>query len=153
MCGFAFCNFACGFCNKNKFIMLMKKLFIAIMCVFVVTQLYAETGDVSSGRVHFRTVKYNTNAGQSVHRTPYHSAAVTSSYNEASALFTLWFHYAAENAEVLITKDGETIVEETFDMSANELLECDFSECESGEYTIYMAVDGAVQVMEILNVY
>lgn len=111
MCGFAFCNFACGFCNKNKFIMLMKKLFIAIMCVFVVTQLYAETGDVSSGRVHFRTVKYNTNAGQSVHRTPYHSAAVTSSYNEASALFTLWFHYAAEDAEVLITKDGETVAE------------------------------------------
>ena len=131
----------------------MKKLFIAIMCVFVATQLYAETGDGSVGRVHFRTVKYNTNAGQSVHRVPYHGDAITLSYNDASALFTLWFHYAAENAEVLITKDGETVLEEMFDMSANELLECDFSECESGEYTVYVAVDGAVQIMEILNVY
>lgn len=131
----------------------MKRLFIAIMCMFVVTQLYAETGQGSAGRVHFRTVKYNINAGQSVHHAPYHGAAVTSSYNDASTLFTLWFHYAAEDTEVLITKDGETVAEETFDMSANELLECDFSECESGEYTVSVAVDGAVQIMEILNVY
>lgn len=70
MCGFAFCNFACEFCNKNKFIKLMKKLFIAIMCVFVVTQLYAETGLESVCNVHFRKVKPNTNVGQSVHHAP-----------------------------------------------------------------------------------
>jgi len=64
-----------------------------------------------------------------------------------SSLLTLWFHYAAENAEVLITKNGETVAEETFDMSANELLECDFSECESGEYTVYVAVDDVYQVL------
>ena len=46
----------------------------------------------------------------------------------------------------LITKDGETVAEETFDMSANELLECDFSECESGECTVSVAVGGAVQI-------
>lgn len=46
----------------------------------------------------------------------------------------------------MITKDGETVAEETFDMSANELLECDFSECESGECTVSVAVGGAVQI-------
>lgn len=153
MCGFAFCNFACEFCNKNKFIKLMKKLFIAIMCVFVATQLYAETGDGSVGRVHFRTVKYNTNAGQSVHRAPYHGDAITLSYNDASALFTLWFHYAAEDAEVLINKDGETVMDETFDMSANELLECDFSECESGEYTVYVMANGGMLFVGTNSVY
>lgn len=135
------------FVTKNKFIKLMKKLFIAIMCVFVVTQLYAKTVDGNVSRVHFRTVKYNTNAGKSIHHAPYHGDAVTSSYDEMSSLLTLWFHYAAENAEVLITKNGETVAEETFDMSANELLECDFSECESGEYTVYVAVNDVYQVL------
>lgn len=100
-------------------------------------------------RIRTTTIKIHNN----VHKAPYHGDAVTSSYSEPVALLTLWFHYAAENAEVLITKDGETVAEETFDMSANEQLECDFSECEAGEYTVYVAVDGVVQVMEILNVY
>ena len=141
------------FVTKNKYLMLMKKLFVTIMCMFAITHLHAETGLDNVGNVHFREVKHNLNMGQSIHRAPYHGDATTSSYNDASALFTLWFHYAAENAEILITKDGETVAEETFDMSANELLECDFSECESGEYTVSVAVDGAVQIMEILNVY
>ena len=59
----------------------------------------------------------------------------------------------AANARFLITKDGETVMDETFDMSANELLECDFSDCESGEYAVYVAVDGVVQVVKMLNVY
>lgn len=88
-----------------------------------------------------------------VHKAPYHGDAITSSYSEPAALLNLWFHYAAEHAEVVITKDGETVADEAFNMSANEQLECDFSECEAGEYTVYVTVDGVMQVVEILNVY
>lgn len=131
----------------------MKNLFIIVMCMFAMVQLHAEKGWNGIDNVHFRSVKANTNAGKGIHHAPYHGDAVTSSYSEPTALLTLWFHYAAENAEVLITKDGETVADETFDMSANGQLECDFSDCDSGEYMVYVAVDGVVQVMEILNVY
>lgn len=131
----------------------MKNLFIIVMCMFAVVQLHAEAGWECFGNVHFRKVKPNIETGKGIHRAPYYGDAVTWSYSEPAALLTLWFHYAAENAEVLITKDGETVAEETFDMSANGQLECDFSDCDSGEYMVYVAVDGVVQVMEILNVY
>ncbi len=130
----------------------MRRIFIILMgfllmCPFLVEANAQE--QKSQVRVRRTVIRNNVD----VRKAPYHGDAITSSYNDASALFTLWFHYAAENVEVLITKDGETVMDETFDMSANELLECDFSDCESGEYAVYVAVDGVVQVVKMLNVY
>lgn len=130
----------------------MRKFFIVLFGFLLMSsslvRAYAQ-GQGQPVRIRTTTIKIHNN----VHKAPYRGDAITSSYSEPAALLTLWFHYAAENAEVLITKDEETVAEETFDMSANEQLECDFSECEAGEYTVYVAVDGVVQVMEILNVY
>lgn len=48
----------------------------------------------------------------------------------------LWFHYNTEKAQVVITKDGENVADDMFDVDANELLECDMSECGEGEYVV-----------------
>ena len=130
----------------------MRKIFLVLfsfllMCPLIVeANVQGQKKSVPIRRTVIRDIR-------GIYKAPYHGDAVTSSYSEPAAVLTLWFHYAAENAEVLITKDGETVADETFDMSANEQLECDFSECEAGEYTVYVAVDGVVQVVEILNVY
>ena len=44
-------------------------------------------------------------------------------------------------------KDGEIVVDEMFCMAANELLECDFSACESGEYTVSVVTNGEIQIV------
>ncbi len=125
----------------------MKNLFIIVMCMFAVVQLHAEAGWECFGNVHFRKVKPNIETGKGIHRAPYYGDAVTWSYSEPAALLTLWFHYAAENTEIVIIKDGETIADETFDMSADEVLECDFSECEVGEYEVYVSAYGEAYVL------
>lgn len=125
----------------------MKNLFIIVMCMFAVVQLHAEAGWGCFGNVHFRKVKPNIETGKGIHRAPYYGDAVTWSYSEPAALLTLWFHYAAENTEIVIIKDGETIADKTFDMSADEVLECDFSECEVGEYEVYVSAYGEAYVL------
>ena len=82
-----------------------------------------------------------------IYKAPYHGDLVTSFDGGNAETLTLWFHYAAENAEVIIMKDGETVADETFSMAANELLECDFSACESGEYTVSVVTNGEIQIV------
>lgn len=129
----------------------MRKFFIVLFGFLLMSsslvRAYAQ-GQGQPVRIRTTTIKIHNN----VHKAPYHGDAVTSSYSEPAALLTLWFHYAAENAEVLITKDEETVAEETFDMSANEQLECDFSECEAGEYTVYVYVQGELLLADCLTV-
>lgn len=127
-------------------LVLMRKFIIVILGFLLMSAsfvgAYAQ-GAGKSVRVRTTVIKNTGN----VYKAPYHGDAVTWSYSEPAALLTLWFHYAAENTEIVIIKDGETIADETFDMSADEVLECDFSECEVGEYEVYVSAYGEAYVL------
>ena len=52
--------------------------------------------------------------------------------------------YEMDDVQVMITKNGETVAEESFNISEEEQLECDMLECESGEYTISVLANGQI---------
>lgn len=145
--GFVFYKFANEIYDKFKVLRSMKRAFVILMCMFAMAQLHAETELRETGNIHFRKVKPGLNSDKGIYRSPYHGDLVTSFDGGNAETLTLWFHYAAENAEVIITKGGETVADETFNMSANELLECDFSACESGEYTVSVIANGEIQIV------
>lgn len=66
--------------------------------------------DISAGfgQVCF-TRKIKIRNGGITHKAPYHGTPVTFSYSSEIKTLTLWFHYNMENAEVIITKDGEKL--------------------------------------------
>lgn len=144
---FVFYKFANEIYNKFKVLRSMKRVFIILMCVFAMSKIHADTEPIQNNNIHFRKVKPGLNSDKGIYRSPYHGDLVTSFDGGNAETFTLWFHYAIENAEVIITKDGEIVVDEMFCMAANELLECDFSACESGEYTVSVVTNGEIQIV------
>lgn len=115
-------------------------------------QANAQTQFESGQRVTFRKVDKGIKDNKGIKRSPYHGDFITSSYDVGIMQLELWFHYEVENAEVIITKDGETVAEETFYMLADEALECDFSGCDSGTYTVCVVADGEMYVIGTFNV-
>lgn len=77
-------------------------------------------------------------------RAPYKGSTVTFSYDSNLKTLSMWFHYEAEQAEIIITKEGEVVADDVFDMAANETLECDMSDCNEGEYVVCVQIDGEV---------
>ena len=130
----------------------MKKLFTICLCMFTILQTHAGYEWNSNCNVRLKTVKHVPTTTKGSHRAPYHGEAITSSFDEQAALLTLWFHYQTENTEVIITKDDETVVDETFDMAANEQLECDFTECENGDYMVNIYTQDGLQSTNRINI-
>lgn len=97
----------------------MRNLLVFVMFMFVSVNISADNGQVSFVR------KIKITKGDIAHKAPYHGAPVTFSYSSELKTLTLCFHYDMENAEVIITKDGEEIADDVFDMESNEILECD----------------------------
>lgn len=123
-----------------------------LLGLLVMVQVNAQAQFENSQCVTFRKVDKGIKGDKGIKRSPYHGDLVTSSCDYGMMQLSLWFHYKAENVEVIITNDGMTVAEETFDMDANEVLECDFSECGSGAYTVCVVVDGVVHVVGTFNV-
>lgn len=124
----------------------MKSLFATLMSLIVIGLFPIEV----SAQSQTQNISFRRKAIKSqghIYKAPYHGDLVTSFDGGNAETLTLWFHYAAENAEVIIMKDGETVADETFSMAANELLECDFSACESGEYTVSVVTNGEIQIV------
>ena len=113
----------------------MKRIVVIFMLFIGLSSIYAE---------NVKYIRKKSIKSISIHRAPYHGAPVTFSYSSELKTLTLCFHYDMENAEVIITKDGEEIADDVFDMESNEILECDMSECGEGEYVIYVQVEGEV---------
>lgn len=131
----------------------MKQLIIILISVLFATNSFSKSCSIENLNVSFRKLKPTIANDNKICHAPYRGDAVTSSYDELGRVLTLWFHYGADNAEVKISKDGETIASETFDMSANDRLECDFSMCESGEYVICTFVGNVMQFVTSVYFY
>lgn len=131
----------------------MKRLFLTVFSVFALICINADETYYYGNNISWRIIKKEIKGNGSVARAPYRGAAVTSFYDELGRMLTLCFHYGADDAEVKISKDGETIASEIFEMSANDRLECDFSMCESGEYTVSVIENASLHIVGTFYVF
>ena len=93
-------------------------------------------------------MKIVVNSDFVIHKAPSQDGAPMSFYYDtAQSIFLIWFHFIAENTEIIITKDGEQVASDTFYINEDEGIECDMSECKKGEYVVYVVTDGAMQVL------
>lgn len=118
----------------------MRKVVVTIVFAFIAISTFAHYQTLS---VKMQKILIPTN-GTVVHKAPYNGEPVTSSYNPSDKTLTVWFHYNMDNAEVVITKNGEVIASDVFDMEANEALEYDLSGCGEGEYGLIVVVSRSV---------
>ncbi len=84
-----------------------------------------------------------------VHKAPSQEGSPMSFYYDtAQSIFLVWFNFIAENTEIIITKDGEQLASDIFYINEDEGIECNMSECEKGEYVVYVVTDGGMQVLD-----
>lgn len=126
----------------------MRKVVATIVFTFIAISTFAHYQTLS---VKMQKIFIPTN-GTVVHKAPYNGEPVTSSYNLSGKTLTIWFHYNMDNAEVVITKNGEVIASDVFDMEANEALEYDLSGCGEGEYAVSVMAGSVIQSMEIFYI-
>lgn len=89
-----------------------------------------------------------TKGNDAICKAPSKDYIVTSSYNIQASLLYIFFEYSMTDVQVVITKNGETVAEESFNISEEEQLECDMLECESGEYTISVLANGQILMIK-----
>lgn len=127
----------------------MKQIFI-LLALVITSQMSAQdfTKDVVCNNISFNKIHITLSNGD-LNRAPYHGAPVTSSYSPELKTLTVWFHYNMEDAEIIITKNGEEVSDNVFCMNANDAVEYDLSECGEGEYAVYVQINGELQMTNI----
>jgi len=132
-----------------KTIKFMRHLIVILLAFGISSQICAQ--DLNYENITYRMVcisnKDLKNIG--IRHAPYHGAPVTSSYSPELKTLTVWFHYDMEDAEIIITKNGEEVSNNVFCMNANDAVEYDLSECGEGEYAVYVQVNGNMQLIDI----
>lgn len=120
----------------------MKRFLITIIGLFFCALFTMVDAQIRTNRVSIQ--KTLTKGNDAICKAPSKDYIVTSSYNIQASLLYIFFEYSMTDVQVVITKDGETIAEESFNISEEEQLECDMLECESGEYTISVLANGQI---------
>lgn len=120
----------------------MKKFFLLLVMVFSFGEVFANNDFAPV----FRKI-VGIGKGLIVNKAPSQKEPVISFYDTTRKVFIVWFCCSEENAEIIITKDGETVALDVFNVNEDEGIECDMSECEKGEYVVYVVTDGAMQVL------
>lgn len=124
----------------------MKRFLITIIGLFFCALFTMVDAQIRTNRVSIQ--KTLTKGNDAICKAPSKDYIVTSSYNIQTSLLYIFFEYSMTDVQVVITKDGETIAEGSFNISEEEQLECDMLECESGEYNVYILVSGEMQLYD-----
>lgn len=124
----------------------MKRFLITIIGFFFCALFTMVDAQIRTNRVSIQ--KTLTKGNDAICKAPSKDYIVTSSYNIQASLLYIFFEYSMTDVQVVITKDGETIAEESFNISEEEQLECDMLECESGEYTISVLANGQILMIK-----
>lgn len=132
-----------------KTIECMRHLIFILLALGLSSQICAQ--DINYENITYQIVcisnKDLKNIG--IRHAPYYGAPVTSSYSPELKTLTVWFHYNMEDAEIIITKNGEEVSDNVFCMNANDAVEYDLSECGEGEYAVYVQINGELQMTNI----
>ena len=124
----------------------MKRFLITIIGLFFCALFTMVDAQIRTNRVSIQ--KTLTKGNDAICKDPSKDYIVTSSYNIQASLLYIFFEYSMTDVQVVITKNGETVAEESFNISEEEQLECDMLECESGEYTISVLANGQILMIK-----
>lgn len=124
----------------------MKRFLITIIGLFFCALFTMVDAQIRTNRVSIQ--KTLTKGNDAICKAPSKDYIVTSSYNIQASLLYIFFEYSMTDVQVVITKNGETVAEESFNISEEEQLECDMLECESGEYTISVLANGQILMIK-----
>ncbi|CCY84470.1 unknown [Prevotella sp. CAG:1185] len=120
----------------------MKKIFLFTLMIFTsIGNIYANNIFLCT----YERVKIKLN--NDIFKAPSQGETITSLYDYSLNKLIVSFYAMMDNVEVTITKDGEPVASDVFNMNAYEGIEYDMSECEKGEYVVYVVTDGAMQVL------
>lgn len=108
----------------------------------------ANTLDFKISNVYFKIYPKGLSESNGIRHAPSSNEKIILSYDLQNKNIILEPQYEMDDVQVIITKDGETIAEGSFNISEEEQLECDMLECESGEYNVYILVSGEMQLYD-----
>lgn len=126
----------------------MKKLFFILTCIIPIIMANANTLDFKISNVYFKIRSKGLCESKGIRHAPSSNEKIILSYDLQNKNIILEPQYEMDDVQVIITKDGETIAEGSFNISEEEQLECDMLECESGEYNVYILVSGEMQLYD-----
>lgn len=116
--------------------------FVILMVIASLESVYADNIFVC----HYNKIKLEKNGA--IHKIPpIEEIPIRHFYNYYSDKLIVSFYAMMDNVEVTITKDGELVASDVFNMNAYEGIEYDMSECEKGEYVVYVVTDDGMQVL------
>lgn len=122
----------------------MKKLFFILTCIISIITANANELDFKISNVYFKIRSKGLCESKGIRHAPSSNEKIILSYDLQNKNIILEPQYEMDDVQVIITKDGETVAEESFNISEEEQLECDMLECESGEYTISVLANGQI---------
>lgn len=73
-------------------------------------------------------------------------------YNNVEEVFSITSRVSIPEAVITVTKDGAIISDETMPISRENIIEYNFSNDESGEYMITIAVEGIIKSIDTIYV-
>ncbi|WP_443983253.1 hypothetical protein [Xylanibacter rarus] len=120
----------------------MKKTFIIMFFALFAMTTTAQTYSNMLNKVRIRIIN-----NEAVKKSPYHGESITSYYNSCGKTLAVWFHYRTAGATVMLIKDGEELSSDVFDLAADEVLEYDLSECDAGEYSVYVQTENDIYLV------
>lgn len=119
----------------------MRRILAILMILVSFGKVSANNGFVCE----FRKIIF-VKGGSIGNKAPSHDMPITFFYDNLSNRFVVSFYVRVDNAEIIIIKDGEKLASDVFSVNEDEGIECNMSECEKGEYVVYVVTDGAMQV-------
>ena len=126
----------------------MKKLFFILTCIISIITANANTLDFKISNVYFKISPKGIGENKDICHAPSSNEEIILLYDLQNKNIILEPQYEMDDVQVMITKNGETVAEESFNISEEEQLECDMLECESGEYTISVLANGQILMIK-----
>ena len=115
-----------------------------LTCIISIITANANELDFKISNVYFKIRSKGLCESKGIRHAPSSNEKIILSYDLQNKNIILEPQYEMDDVQVIITKDGETVAEESFNISEEEQLECDMLECESGEYTISVLANGQI---------
>ncbi len=92
----------------------MKKLFFILTCIISIITANANTLDFKISNVYFKILPKGLGENKGIYHAPSSNEKIIFSYDLQNKSIILEPQYEMDDVQVIITKNGETIAEESF---------------------------------------
>lgn len=108
-----------------------------------------------SGKIYAIDIKIKKGNPHDIYRCPSktdQNVMPITYYNNVEEVYSITSRVSIPKAVITVTKDGAVISDETMAISRENIIEYNFSNDESGEYMITIAVEGIIKSIDTIYV-